>query len=120
MHIFHLVERVMERNHPPRLVREGGILRYEIAPLPARKIVLRGDEVVRRGAACVILHMAVARPSSRHLNPPRQHPTKGGTCRGRGKQDAIGDGWTGRPEHGENGAADERGSRLRQIGRQTP
>lgn len=58
MHIFRLVERILERMRPLRPVREGGIVRYEIVPLPARAIVLRDNEVVRRGEPCVGLHFA--------------------------------------------------------------
>jgi YkoP-like protein len=56
MHIFRLVERILKWRRPLRPVRAGGILRFEIAPLPAREIVLRGDEVVRRGELSIILH----------------------------------------------------------------
>lgn len=56
MHIFRLVERILERRRPTRLVREGGITRFEIAPLPVREIVLRDGAVVQRGELCVGLH----------------------------------------------------------------
>jgi hypothetical protein len=75
MHIFRLVERILERIRPLRPVREGGILRFEIVPLPSRPIVLCGGEVVRHGEPCVSLHfdncilaaLSADDPDVRHL-----------------------------------------------------
>jgi hypothetical protein len=75
MHIFQLVERFLEWRRPARLAREGGITRFEIAPLPVRKIVLGDGAVVRRGELCVILHfdnptlaaLSAGEPSVRRL-----------------------------------------------------
>ncbi|HVC81346.1 MAG TPA: hypothetical protein VNL35_12700 [Chloroflexota bacterium] len=56
MHVFRLVERVLARSHTLHPLGEGGILRYEIAPLPVPAIGPRGGELIRRGDPCVILH----------------------------------------------------------------
>jgi hypothetical protein len=56
MHVFRLVERVLARSHTLSPLSSGGILRYEIAPLPVPAIWPRGGELIRRGAQCVILH----------------------------------------------------------------
>jgi hypothetical protein len=70
MHVFRLVERIMERTRPLRPVREGGILRFDIAPLPARDIVLRDGSVVRHGERCVILHFDNRMLAARSANEP--------------------------------------------------
>ena len=74
MHVFRLVERVLERSHTLRPLAEGGILRYEIAPLPVPAIGPRGGELIRRGNLCVILHFdnpTLAALSAGEPNPRR-------------------------------------------------
>jgi hypothetical protein len=56
LHIFRFVERLIERRRPLRPLRAGGIVRYEIASLPARPIPLDGRAPVPRGEPVVILH----------------------------------------------------------------
>jgi hypothetical protein len=56
LHVFRLVELLLERKRPLRPLRAGGIVRYEIAPLPTRTFPLRGQAPVRRGETVIILH----------------------------------------------------------------
>jgi hypothetical protein len=56
LHIFRLAEQLLESGHPPIPVREGGIVRYEILPLPARTIPLPGQPPIRRGEPVIGLH----------------------------------------------------------------
>ena len=56
LHIFRLVERLLERGHIYHRLHDGGIVRYEIAPLPARPLRLRDGTIVPRGERVVILH----------------------------------------------------------------
>jgi hypothetical protein len=52
----YLAERVAAWRRGVRPMRPGGLLRYEIAPLPARAFALPGQPAVRHGERVVILH----------------------------------------------------------------
>jgi hypothetical protein len=56
LHIFGLVERLMEIGHTIRPLRAGGILRYEIARLPARTLPLADGTRVKRGQRVIVIH----------------------------------------------------------------
>jgi hypothetical protein len=56
LRIFHLVELVLERLHPMRHVRPGGVLRYEIIRLPDRPLPLPGQSSIRHGERVIGLH----------------------------------------------------------------
>jgi hypothetical protein len=56
LHVFRLVERLLARGHDFHPLRPGGIVRYEIAPLPARALRLGGGVVVAPGELVVMLH----------------------------------------------------------------
>jgi len=56
MHAFRLAERILEHQHPPQSLRDGGIVRYEVLKLPGRALPLRGQPPVLRGDAVVGVH----------------------------------------------------------------
>jgi hypothetical protein len=56
LRIFYLAERVAAWRRGLRPARPGGMLRYEIAPLPGRALPLPGQPAVRHGERVVILH----------------------------------------------------------------
>lgn len=56
LNIFRLVERLLERGHTYHALYPGGIVRYEIAPLPARPLRLRDGTLIPRGERVVIVH----------------------------------------------------------------
>jgi hypothetical protein len=56
LRIFSLAERVAAWRRGLRPMRPGGMLRYEIAPLPGRAFPLSGQPAVRHGERVVILH----------------------------------------------------------------
>jgi hypothetical protein len=56
LRLFSLAERMTAWRRALRLVRPGGMLRYEIAPLPGRALPLPGQPAVRHGERVVILH----------------------------------------------------------------
>jgi hypothetical protein len=56
LRIWSLAERVAAWRRALRPVRPGGMLRYEIAPLPGRAFPLSGQPAVRHGERVVILH----------------------------------------------------------------
>jgi hypothetical protein len=55
LHIFRLEEWLAERGHRI-LPLSGGLLRYEVGPLPRGSLPLPGGEVVKQGDPVVILH----------------------------------------------------------------
>jgi hypothetical protein len=56
LRIFYLAERVAAWRRELRPIRPGGMLRYQIAPLPGRALPLPGQRAVRHGERVVILH----------------------------------------------------------------
>jgi hypothetical protein len=56
LRIFSLAERAAAWRRGLRPMRPGGMLRYEIAPLPGRAFPLCGQPAVRHGERVVILH----------------------------------------------------------------
>ena len=56
LRIFYLAERVAAWRRGLRPARPGGMLRYEIGPLPGRAFPLPGQPAVRHGARVLILH----------------------------------------------------------------
>ena len=56
LRLFSLAERVAAWRHGLRPVRLGGMLRYEIAPLPGCAFPLPGQPAVRHGERVLILH----------------------------------------------------------------
>jgi hypothetical protein len=56
LRIFSLAERAAAWRRGLRPIRPGGMLRYEIAPLPGRALPLPGQPAVRHGERVVILH----------------------------------------------------------------
>jgi hypothetical protein len=56
LRIFYLAERVAAWRRGLRPVRPGGMLRYEIGPLPGRALPLPGQPAVRHGERVLILH----------------------------------------------------------------
>jgi hypothetical protein len=56
LRIFHLVELILERLHPMRRVRPGGVLRYEIIHLPERALPLSGRHPIKHGDRVIGLH----------------------------------------------------------------
>jgi hypothetical protein len=57
LRIFHLVELVLERLHPMRHVRPGGVLRYEIIRLPERALPLSGRPPIKHRELVIGLHL---------------------------------------------------------------
>jgi hypothetical protein len=56
LRIFYLAERAAAWRRGLRPMRPGGMLRYEIGPLPGRALPLPGQPAVRYGERVVILH----------------------------------------------------------------
>jgi hypothetical protein len=56
LHVFRLAERILEHGHHIRPLRAGGIVRYEIAPLPRGCLPLPSQPAVRAGEPIIILH----------------------------------------------------------------
>jgi hypothetical protein len=56
LRLFYLAERVAAWRRGLRPVRPGGMLRYEIGPLPGRAFPLPGQPAVRHGERVLILH----------------------------------------------------------------
>jgi hypothetical protein len=56
LHIFRLAERLLERGHHTHSLRPGGLVRYELLPLPRAALPLRGQAPVRRGEPVIALH----------------------------------------------------------------
>jgi hypothetical protein len=56
LRIFYLAERMAAWRRGLRPVRPGGMLRYEIGPLPGRALPLPGQPAVRHGERVAILH----------------------------------------------------------------
>lgn len=53
---FYLAEWLLQRGHDIRPMREGGVLRYEIAPLPRGELPLPAGPPIRAGDPVVVLH----------------------------------------------------------------
>src|SRR4051794_20648057 len=56
LRIFYLVERLDDHRRRVRPLRPGGMLGYEIGPLPGRAFPLPGQPAVRHGERVVIIH----------------------------------------------------------------
>src|SRR5437016_97641 len=56
LRIFYLVERLDDRHRRVRPLRPGGMLGYEIGPLPGRAFPLPGQPDVRHGERVVLIH----------------------------------------------------------------
>jgi hypothetical protein len=56
LRIFQLAERVDDHRRRVRPLRPGGMLGYEIGPLPGRALPLPGQPAVRHGERVVIIH----------------------------------------------------------------
>lgn len=55
--ILQVAERLAQRGHEKRPLRAGGLLRYEIGPLPAGPLALDGERPLQKGEPVVILHL---------------------------------------------------------------
>jgi hypothetical protein len=56
LHVFRLAERILEHGHHIRPLRAGGIVRYEIGPLPRGCLTQPSRPAVCAGEPVVILH----------------------------------------------------------------
>lgn len=56
LRVFPLVEYLLSRGHVIRHIQPGGMIRFEVTPLPRADLPLEGRRPVRRGDLVIVLH----------------------------------------------------------------